>query len=131
MVDKKIIEDLQRLHQQILKELGWIEVDFPKLKKEPTLRHVGFPVKNLEQATKDYQALGFKPMEPIEILRVQKMTDSKGAMIELVEGNWHEHIAVNWYETEDGNYVETVEEKIKKHRNSKSPTSSDLQSYYI
>jgi hypothetical protein len=38
------------------------------------------------------------------------MTDSNGAMIELVEGNWHEHLAINWYETEDGNYIETVKE---------------------
>ena len=75
-----------------------------------SLRHAGILVKNLETATKTYQALGFTPLEPIEILRVQKMTDSNGAMIELVEGNWHPHVAVNWYETEDGNYIETVKE---------------------
>jgi len=75
-----------------------------------TLRHAGILVKSLERATKEYQALGFTPLEPIETLRVQKMTDRNGAMIELVEGNWHPHIAVNWYETEGGNYVETVKE---------------------
>jgi len=55
--------------------------------------------------------MGFEALEPVEHLRVLKMTDATGAMIELVEGHWHPHVAVNWYETEDGNYVETVEEK--------------------
>lgn len=32
-------------------------------------------------------------------------------MIELVQGNWHPHIAVNWFEDLDGNYVEVVNEK--------------------
>jgi hypothetical protein len=39
---------------------------------------------------------------------VLKMTDLKGNVIELVQGNWHPHIAVNWYEDRDGNYVEVV-----------------------
>jgi hypothetical protein len=73
-----------------------------------SLRHAGILVKDLEAATGIYQALGFQPLEPIETLRVQKMTDSNGAMIELVEGNWHPHIAVNWYEDQDGNYIEAV-----------------------
>ena len=78
------------------------------------LRHAGILVKNLERARAIYQKMGFEPLEPIETLRVMKMTDSNGAMIELVEGRWHPHIAVNWYETEDGNYVETVESvKVK------------------
>ena len=74
------------------------------------MRHAGILVKNLERARAIYQKMGFEPLEPIEMLRIQKMTDCNGAMIELVEGNWHEHIAVNWYETEDGNYIETVKE---------------------
>jgi len=73
-----------------------------------SLRHAGILVKDLAKARKIYENLGFKVLEPVEHLRVQKMTDGNGAMIELVEGNWHPHIAVNWYETEDGNYVEVV-----------------------
>ena len=74
-----------------------------------SLRHAGILVKDLNQARKTYESLGFQALEPVEHLRVLKMTDATGAMIELVEGHWHPHIAVNWYETEDGNYVETVQ----------------------
>ena len=72
------------------------------------LRHAGVLVKNLEEAVKTYQKIGFHPLQPIEILRVMKMTDSTGAMIELVEGNWHEHLAINWYDDGQGNYIEFV-----------------------
>ena len=75
-----------------------------------SLRHAGILVKDLSQARKTYENLGFQALESVEHLRVLKMTDATGAMIELVEGHWHPHIAVNWYETEDGNYVETVRE---------------------
>ena len=75
-----------------------------------SLRHAGILVKDLEKAIKNYQRVGFQPLEPIETLRVQKMTDSKGQMIELVEGNWHPHIAVNWFKDDDGNYIEIVKE---------------------
>lgn len=54
--------------------------------------------------------MGFKPVQPIESLRVLKMADKNGAVIELVEGNWHPHLAVNWLEDEDGNYIETVKD---------------------
>lgn len=52
--------------------------------------------------------MGFTPIEPVETLRVQKMRDKQGNVIELVQGNWHPHIAVNWYEDSDGNYIECV-----------------------
>ena len=77
-----------------------------------TLRHAGILVKSLEEARATYQNLGFHPLE-IETLRVLKMTDDKGQTIELVESDrgWHPHIAVNWYEDESGNYIETVEDR--------------------
>jgi hypothetical protein len=75
-----------------------------------TLRHAGILVKSLERSIQTYRGLGFEPIEPIETLRVQKMSDSSGRVIELVEGNWNPHIAVNWYADEDGNYVETVKQ---------------------
>ena len=75
-----------------------------------SLRHAGILVKDLNQARKTYESLGFQALEPVEHLRVLKMTDGNGAMIELVEGHWHPHLAVNWYETEDGNYIEIVKE---------------------
>lgn len=75
-----------------------------------TLRHAGILVKDLEASIKQWQAIGFEPLE-VEALRVCKMTDKNGACIELVEGNWHPHLAVNWYETREGFYIETVEDK--------------------
>ncbi len=74
-----------------------------------TFRHAGVLVEDLETAIRQWQAIGFEPTE-VEALRVCKMTDKNGAMIELVEGNWHPHIAVNWYEDDNGNYLETVED---------------------
>ena len=65
-----------------------------------TLRHAGILVENLEESIQTYQKAGFEPLE-VEVIRVCKMTDKNGATIELVEGNWHPHIAVNWYD--DGN----------------------------
>ena len=75
-----------------------------------SLRHAGILVKDLTQARKTYESLGFQVLEPMEHLKVLKMTDGHGNKIELVEGHWHPHIAVNWYETEDGNYIEIVKE---------------------
>lgn len=75
-----------------------------------TLRHAGVLVKDLESAIDEYRRLGFSPLE-IETLRVCKMTDGNGNTIELVQGNWHPHLAVNWYEDDSGNYIETVEER--------------------
>ncbi len=74
-----------------------------------TLRHAGILVKDLEESMAIYEQAGFKKVE-VEMLTVVKMADKNGAMIELVQGNWHPHIAVNWYEDPDGNYIETVEE---------------------
>lgn len=39
------------------------------------------------------------------------MTDLKGNVIELVQGNWPPHLAVNFYDDADGNRIEVVEEK--------------------
>lgn len=75
-----------------------------------TLRHCGILVKCLERATVDYKRLGFLPVGPVEHLRVQKMRDVNGGVIELVQGNWQPHIAVNWYEDDDKNLIETVRE---------------------
>lgn len=79
-----------------------------------TLRHVGILVENLEEARKTYETLGFKQFCPIENLKVLKMADENGALIELVQGNWPAHIAVNWYSDGQGNRVEVVEEVKEK-----------------
>lgn len=73
-----------------------------------SLRHAGILVKSIRASAKTYLALGFEPIAPIEHLRVLKMADKQGQVIELVQGNWHPHVAVNWYADEDGNYVEVV-----------------------
>ena len=54
--------------------------------------------------------MGFKLLEPVETLRVQKLIDINGNVFELVEGNWHRHIAVDWYEDDDRNCIEIVKE---------------------
>lgn len=76
-----------------------------------TLRHAGVLVKDLNNARVVYEQMGYTPVAPIETLCVLKMRDAEGATIELVQGNWHPHIAVNWLADEDGNYIEIVEEK--------------------
>jgi len=78
-----------------------------------TLRHAGVLVRSVERARAMYEKIGWTALEPVEHLRVQKMVDREGNVIELVEGNWHPHIAVNWYADEDGNYIEVVE--VPKH----------------
>ena len=75
-----------------------------------TLRHSGLLVRDLKRAVKLYRSLGFKPVSR-EVLKVVKMIDRKGQTVELVQGNWHEHIAVDWYEDGEGNYIETVRRK--------------------
>ena len=76
------------------------------------LRHSGILVKNLEKAVNDYRRLGFQKMGKVEKLKVQKMQDEDGRTIELIQGNYHPHIAVNWLEDKDGNWIEIVEEKL-------------------
>lgn len=61
-------------------------------------------------ARETYELMGFRQIAQIEALRVLKMADSEGRVIELVQGNWHPHIAVNWLEDADGNYIEIVKE---------------------
>lgn len=41
---------------------------------------------------------------------VQKMVDNDGNVVELIEGEYHNHIAVNWIADQDGNWIELVEE---------------------
>jgi hypothetical protein len=55
--------------------------------------------------------MGFKPIGEVENLRAIKLRDEKGAVIELIQGNWHDHLAVNFYEDEDGTFLEVVEVK--------------------
>ena len=77
----------------------------------PSLRHVGILVKNLKRATETYKILGFRPLGPVENLKVQKMEDQNGKVIELFEpGVYRPHIAVNWVEDQDGLLAELVKE---------------------
>jgi hypothetical protein len=32
--------------------------------------------------------------------------------MELVQGRWHPHLAVEWYEDDSGNYIEVVKKKF-------------------
>ena len=75
------------------------------------LRHAGILVEDLAEAVLTYQELGFERAGKPEGLLVQKMIDGKGNVIELVKGNWHPHIAVNWYDDGQGNYVEVVKDE--------------------
>ena len=78
----------------------------------PTLRHAGILVKDLNEAVKTYVALGFRQFISRETLTVVKLADHEGNVIELVQGNWKPHIAVNWYEDQDGNLIEVVEKNV-------------------
>ena len=69
-----------------------------------TFRHTGILVKSLKEAEPIYRALGFLPISH-EKLEVLKMEDERGNVIELVQGKWKPHIAVNWYADPDGNLV--------------------------
>ena len=46
-----------------------------------------------------------------ETIKVVKLQDQKGNIIELLSGKWKCHIAVNLYEDDAGNLIEVVEEK--------------------
>ena len=43
------------------------------------------------------------------------MRDEKGQIIELVQGNWHPHICVRWYATDDNNFIEVYYDKRAKN----------------
>ncbi len=66
-----------------------------------TLRHVGIVVKNLKQAEEFYRKLGLTKLSPRPIteiwrqteLKILKMRDSEGGILELIEGDWKPHIA--------------------------------------
>ena len=47
----------------------------------------------------------------MELLKTVKMADSQGQVVELFEGNYNPHIAVDWVTDEDGNLFEIVEVK--------------------
>ena len=81
--------------------------------KKGTLRHVGVKVDSIEQGIRDYTILGFEVCAPVEKVKVQKMKDKNGGMIELIEGNYNPHIAVNWFEDTSGNLIEVVREDKK------------------
>lgn len=71
------------------------------------LRHVGIVVKDLKQATHTYCQLGFKIIER-DTIKVVKLADNKGNVIELLRGKWKSHIAINLYEDDAGNLVEVI-----------------------
>ena len=75
-----------------------------------TLRHVGILVKELDSAIEDWKRQGFQRVGPIEHLRVVKLLGKNGQLLELVQGNWSPHIAVNWWRDGSENLIETVEE---------------------
>ena len=79
--------------------------------KPGTLRHVGIKVNSISEGIADYERIGFTACESVEIVKVQKMKDQNGGMIELIEGNYRPHIAVNWFEDSFGNLIELVTEK--------------------
>jgi hypothetical protein len=60
--------------------------------------------------------MGFKPMGEVENLRAIKLQDDNGAVIELIQGNWHDHLSVNFYEDEDGTFLEVVSENSRRDR---------------
>ena len=74
-----------------------------------TLRHVGLVVRNLKATTHTYCQLGWKVIER-ETIKVVKLQDQKGNIIELLSGKWKSHIAINLYEDDAGNLVEVVKD---------------------
>ena len=74
-----------------------------------TLRHVGIVVKDLKQATHTYCGLGFKIIEK-DTIKIVKLADSKGNVVELLKGKWKSHIAIDLYEDDAGNLVEVVKD---------------------
>ena len=73
------------------------------------LRHVGWKVQNLEQEIRNWQGMGYEPLE-VESFRTCKMTNKFGMTIELIEGDYDPHVSVNWYRDENDNLFELVEE---------------------
>jgi predicted lactoylglutathione lyase len=73
------------------------------------LRHCGLMVKSIEDSKATYEALGFKE-ESRGQFRTLKMVNKYGQRIELVEGDYKAHIAVNWAEDLWGNLIEITKE---------------------
>ena len=71
------------------------------------LRHVGIVVKDINESVKLYKKMGFKVLER-DTLKVVKMIDSDANVFELVQGKWHPHLAINFYEDENKNFMEVV-----------------------
>lgn len=69
---------------------------------ETKIRHLGLVVTDLKQALKFYQKFGFTKLTVRgsterwgkEELKVQKLINSKGEVLELIQGNWKPHIAL-------------------------------------
>ncbi len=73
------------------------------------LRHIGIVVKDINESVKLYKKMGFKIFERDRLI-VVKMIDSDGNVFELVQGRWAPHVAVNFYEDENKNLLEVVNE---------------------
>jgi len=43
-----------------------------------------------------------------ETIKVVKLQDSKGNMVELLSGKWKSHLAIDLYEDDAGNLVEVI-----------------------
>ena len=83
------------------------------MKPKITLRHIGIIVSDLEKSQKIYEMMGFDEIDR-ENFRVVKMRDEEGSVIELIEGEFHEHVCVNFYETVPGQYLEVFRHDPKK-----------------
>ena len=75
-----------------------------------TLRHAGLLVRDLKRSVPVWKRCGFKVVSR-ESLKVVKLRDQKGQTVELVQGRWHPHLAVDWYDDGEGNYLEIVRRK--------------------
>ena len=73
------------------------------------IRHVGVQSTDLERDIKTWQAAGFEPLE-VKEFRCCKVVSKFGVTMELIEGDYDAHLAVNWYRDENDNLFELVEE---------------------
>ena len=82
------------------------------MKPKITLRHIGIIVSDLEKSKEAYEMMGFEEIHR-ESFRVIKMRDKEGLIFELIEGEFHGHVCVNFYETESGQYLEVFKHDPK------------------
>jgi hypothetical protein len=64
-------------------------------------------VESVDDSKETYERLGFREESRGEF-RTLKMVNKYGQRIELVEGDYRAHIAVNWAEDIWGNLIEIV-----------------------